>query len=108
MEWQANSIAPRIFVLTRTLIKYRNQLYSELQLDYRNDFLTINKEILKFVAKKYNVLLQLARIRLIQSGFSEFIGIDETNLNNGYSYCTKNSKLERLDTYRIGFNTYLT
>ena len=107
MEWQANSIAPRILVPTRTLVKYRNQLYSELQLDYRNDFLAINKEILKCVAKKYNVSLQLAKIRLIQSGFSEFIGIDETNLNNGYSYCTKNRKLERLDTYRIGFNDLL-
>lgn len=106
MEWQANSMAPRILMPKKTFRMKVEELYK--QYDYRNS--PIKKVVLTAVAdelaKFYGVSRQSALIRMMETGYKEAVTVyqyDETSPYHGYvslsdafyEYCS-NSEFRKL------------
>lgn len=91
MEWQANSIAPRILMPLETFKQKVDELYESY--DYKNS--PLKPQILECIAqdlsKFYGVSRQSAIIRMIETGYSEAASIYQWNNDSGYhSYLTPN------------------
>ncbi len=107
MEWQANSLAPRILMPMQATIIKHEELFKWYQLEYQNNFVEIYKVVLESISDFFGVSKQLAKIRLIQLGFSQYIGINDFALNEKVSYVSSKEPLSLGDTYRISFPDFL-
>ena len=107
MEWQANSLAPRILMPLKTTKTKYEELYSYYSHLYHNDNVKLYLKILNEISKVFGVSNQLAKIRLIQLGYRQYIGINEYVDNDKYSYVTKKDSIKPGDTYRVAFNDFV-
>ena len=109
MEWQANSMAPRILMPLQTFRMKVDELYK--QYDYQNTPLKIAVLtcIADDLAKFYGVSRQSALIRMIESGYKEAASV--YNYDTGspfhnyvsqsdafYAYCTDSKFRELIDS----------
>ena len=100
MEWQANNLAPRILMPSKMLkVKYDEIYLINIQ-KYKGKLHDIYYETLKEIALFFGVSTTLAKIRLIEIGITEYIGINE---NENDSYIVKNQKMDINETYRVSF-----
>ena len=107
MEWQANTLAPRILMPAVTTRMKFEELYRLYNLENQTNYALIYNKILVEIADTFGVSKQLAKIRLIQLGYNQYVGIDEYLGNDYYSYVAKNINLEPGDTYRIPYVDFL-
>lgn len=90
MEWQANSIAPRILMPINTFQEKVKELY--LQYDYDNTPLKIAVItcVADNLARFYGVSRQSALIRMIETGFKEATSVYQYNNTSGHhAYLTR-------------------
>lgn len=107
MEWQANQLAPRILMPEKTTRMKYDELYKWYQLDCLNNQPLIYVKVLNAISDFFGVSKQLAKIRLIQLGYSQFIGINEYLDDDRYSYVVKKVKMNPGDTYRVPYIDFL-
>lgn len=91
MEWQANSIAPRILMPLKPFRQKVDELYAKY--DYKNTPLkpAVLECIAQDLAKFYGVSRQSAIIRMIETGYSEAASIYQQKEDPKYhSYLTPN------------------
>lgn len=107
MEWQANSLAPRILMPEKTTRLKFDELYDVYNLEFPHNRVEIYKNILKKMSDVFGVSKQLAKIRLIQLGYTQFIGLDEYIDDDAMSYVVKKDKMNPGDTYRVTYNDFV-
>ena len=75
MEWQANSIAPRILMPKKQFITKTNQLLDAYMLSYESsDYLYFIEQVIEDLAQFYCVPKNSVKIRLIDCGFQIALG----------------------------------
>ena len=101
MEWQANAIAPRILVPTKTLKIQYKKMYITYKDKYINEPIKLYKEILNNLSSFFEVTPELMKVRLLQSGYNEFQGI---SLYDDISYISHNEFNKNI-SYKISLNS---
>lgn len=87
MEWQANSIAPRILMPYYTFCQKVDELYSKYSYHGLSEENPILINIVNELANFYGVSKQSTLIRMIETGYKEAAGIYQYNkTNNFFSY----------------------
>lgn len=104
MEWQANSLAPRILMPTKvTLIKYDEFIHSNL-VKYSGDLIKVYDETIADVADFFKVSKTSAKIRLVQLGKTDLVGFH--NFVDGVKtvdYLTGKIRLDKNQTFSVNF-----
>ena len=118
MEWQANSLAPKIQMPKEMFKKYVDSLISKYRREYgKYDIIDLIEPIIRDISLKYGVSNTAAKIRLLEIGRTEaqgaFIYVDgkhipphksgntEININQTYSIGAKDAAILAMTDNRL-------
>lgn len=105
MEWQANSLAPRILMPAKNTKAVFNATISKLKKE--NPSITnidLYERALKETASFFNVTISAMKVRLMQLGFYVMVGINTfIDKENKGSYFFSNKLTKENQTYRLDF-----
>lgn len=109
MEWQANTLAPKIQMpLTAFKIKAAEVVRKYRRALNTDEFIDVLESAIDELAEFYTVSRLAVKIRLVDAGYSEAIGVYEY-VDGGYvkPYRFKKNAIQKNQTFSIGFNDAL-